>query len=221
MLVANKVLSIKMDERDIERLRNYYNTLTQAGFLSTKATTLNAFYKHLLLDYLEKDILDAFEAYSEFGISPQCINPEELKKEGGFSLFNTYDLDEEMFENYRICVKEELSRSVDCMRKNAELFNEVVNTEVIVTEGMMHKMECIPRIDRDKKESSFWQEKAYEAIDLREKEYRENSMAKDIEMIDKSSIPEDLKQKLIHEIEEYEKKKKQNFIITQGRGILK
>ena len=40
-------------------------------------------------------------------------------------------------------------------------------------------------------------------------------------MIEKSSIPVELKQKLINAIMEYEKKRKQNYSITQGRGIVK
>ena len=76
--MANKVLSIKIDEKDIERLRMYYDALIRAGFLSSKTMSLNAFYKHLLLDYLEDDVCKAFAIYSNYGISPRCINPEEM-----------------------------------------------------------------------------------------------------------------------------------------------
>ena len=34
--MANKVLSIKMDEKDIEKLKKYYAALTGAGFLSSE-----------------------------------------------------------------------------------------------------------------------------------------------------------------------------------------
>ena len=47
--MANKVLSIKMDEKDIEKLKKYYAALTGAGFLSSETMSLNAFYKHFFI----------------------------------------------------------------------------------------------------------------------------------------------------------------------------
>ena len=82
-------------------------------------------------------------------------------------------------------------------------------------------MECIPWEDMNEKEVSFWEDKAFESLDLQEKEYRENGIGGDIAMIEKASIPEELKQKLINEIMEYEKKRKQNYSIMQGKGIVK
>ena len=219
--MANKVLSIKMDEKDIERLKKYYAALTRAGFLSSEKISLNAFYKHLLLDYLEDDVRRAFATYSNYGISPRCINPEQLNDNESFTLANTYNFDAKMFEIYKRCVKEALSRSVDIMKENAGLFNEVVKSDVIVTEGWLYEMECISWDDMNEKEVSFWEDKALETLDLQEKEYRENGIDGDIAMIEKSSIPEELKQKIINEIIEYEKKRKQNYSITQGRGIVK
>lgn len=208
-----------MDEKDIEKLKKYYAALTGSGFLSSETMSLNAFYKHLLLDYLEDDVHRAFATYSNYGISPRCINPEEMNDNESFTLANTYNLDDEMFEAYKKCVKEALSRSVDIMKENAELFNEVVKTDVIVTEGWMYEMECFSWDDMDEKEASFWEDKAFETLDLQEKEYRENGIDGDIAMIEKSSIPAELKQKLINEIREYEKKRKLNYTIMQGRGI--
>lgn len=219
--MANKVLSIKMDEKDIEKLKKYYSALVGAGFLSSETMSLNAFYKHLLLDYLEDDVHRAFATYSNYGISPRCINPEQLNDNESFTLTNTYNLDTEMFEIYKKCVKEALSRSVDIMKEKAGLFNEVVKSGVIVTEGWLYEMECIPWEDMNEKEVSFWEDKAFESLDLQEKEYRENGIDGDIAMVEKSSIPAELKQKLISEIMEYEKKRKQNYSITQGRGIVK
>lgn len=219
--MANKVLSIKMDEKDIEKLKKYYAALVGAGFLPSETMSLNAFYKHLLLDYLEDDVHRAFATYSNYGISPRCINPEQLNDNESFTLTNTYNLDAEMFEIYKKCVKEALSRSVDVMKENAGLFNEVVKSDVIVTEGWLYEMECISWEDMNEKEVSFWEDKALEALELQEKEYRENGIDGDIAMIEKSSMPAALKQKLISKIMEYEKKRKQNYSITQGRGIVK
>lgn len=219
--MANKVLSIKMDEKDIERLKKYYEALIRSGFLSSKNMSLNAFYKHLLLDYLEDDVCRAFGTYSDFGISPMCINPEEMDDNGSFTLNNTFNLDVEMFEIYKQCVKETLSRNVDMMKENAELFNEVVKSQVIVTDGCIHNMECISVADMNERNASFWENKAFETMDLQEKDFRENELGGEIAMIEKSSIPSELKQKLIDEIKEYDNKRKQNYSITQGRGIVK
>lgn len=219
--MANKVLSIKMDEKDIEKIKKYYAALIEAGFLSSETMSLNAFYKHLLLDYLEDDVNRAFATYSNYGISPRCINPEQLNDNESFTLTNTYNLDTEMFEIYKKCVKEALSRSVDRMKENAGMFNEVVKSDIIVTEGWLYEMECIPWEDMNEKEVSFWEDKAFGSLDLQEKEYRENGVDGDIAMVEKSSIPAELKQKLISKIVEYEKKRKKNYSIMQGRGFVK
>ena len=58
-------------------------------------------------------------------------------------------------------------------------------------------------------------------MDSQEKDFRENEMVGEIAMIEKSSIPAELKQQLINEIMEYDKKKKQNYSITQGRRFIK
>ena len=58
-------------------------------------------------------------------------------------------------------------------------------------------------------------------MDLQEKDFRENEIAGEIAMIEKSSIPAELKQKVINEIMEYEKKRKLNYSIVQGGGSVK
>ncbi len=214
--MANKVLSIKMDEKDIERLRKYYEVLVRAGFLSSKTMSLNAFYKHLLLDYLEDDVCNAFATYSNYGISPKCMNPENMDDNESFKLNNIYNLNAETFEIYKKCVKEALGRSIDEMKENAEKFNEVVKADICVRDGWMYEWECIPRMDMDEKSTSFWEDKAFETLDLQARDYKENDMSGEIAMIEKSSIPEELKQKLINEIKEYEEKRKQNHSIRRG-----
>lgn len=217
--MANKVLSIKMDEKDIERLKKYYKVLVEAGFLSSQTVSLNAFYKHLLLDYLEVDICRAFETYSEHGISPKCLNPDNLSDNESFRLTNTYNLDDEMFELYKKCIKETLSRNVDMMKENARLLNEVVKSDIIVSDGWVHEMECISWEDTNEKEVSFWEDKAFETMDMQEKDFIDNEMVGEIETIEKSSLSEEQKQKLIGEIKEYNRRRKQNYSILQGRGI--
>lgn len=214
--MANKVLSIKMDEKDIERIRKYYELLVKSGFLSSKTTTLNAFYKHLLLDYLEMDVSRVFRTFSEHGIMPRYINPDEMNNNDSFTIVNTYDLDMQMFELYKACVKESLSRSIEEMNANAEAFNKLTNAEIVVTGGWMHEMEYIDCYNREEQEVSFWEKKAYEIMDLHELALRENDIAGDIIMIEKSSLSDGLKYKLIDEIKEYEKRRRQNYKITKG-----
>ena len=100
--MANKVLSIKMDEKDIEKLKKYYASLTRSSFLSFETMSLNDFYKYLLLDYLEDDVYRAFATYLNYGISARCINPKQLNDNESFTVTNTYNLDTEMF--VAICV---------------------------------------------------------------------------------------------------------------------
>ena len=219
--MANKVLSIKMDEKDIERLKKYYKALIKSGFLSSENMSLNGFYKHLLLDYLEEDVCRAFRIYSHFGISPRYINPEELDRDNGSLKLNTYNLDDDSFKNYKKCMKEELNRVIDELNNTVELFNEVVKTEIFVEEGWLYEIKCRPSTDMKSEQTSFWEDKAYERMELEEKYFKENEIQGDIEVIEKSSIPEELKQKLISEIEQYDKKRKLNYSITHGGRITK
>lgn len=218
--MANKVLTIKMDEKDIERIKKCYKALVDAGFLSVQTMSLNAFYKHLLLDYLEVDISNAFDTFSEYGISPRCVNPNEIDDNGSISLTNTYNFDDKIFELYKKCVKESLTRQVDMMKENAKVFDELVEAEVVIRGGFMNEMKYEFYRDIDGQESSFWNKKALEIMELIEKAYRDNGIDDDIEMIQNSSITEDEKKELINHIKEYEKKRKQNFCIRQGRGII-
>lgn len=219
--MANKVLSIKMDEKDIEKIKKYYKALVDTGFLSAETMSLNAFYKHLLLDYLDDDLNRAFTIFENCGISPRCLNPEKLDDGEDWTLINTYNLSDEMFEIYKKCVKESLARSIDEMKENAKIFNEVVESDVIVKEKWLYEMECVSWMEVDEKKASFWECKAFETMEFQENDYRTNEIDGEIEMIEKSSISEELKQKLINEIREYEKKRKQNYSIIQGRGINK
>ena len=194
--------------------------MVDAGFLSAQTMSLNAFYKQLLLDYLEVDISNAFDTFSEYGISPRCVNPKEIDDKGSISLTNTYNFDDEIFDLYKKCVKESLTRQVDMMKENAKVFDELVEAEVVIRGGFMNEMKYEFYRDIDEQESSFWNKKALEIMESIEKAYRDNGIDDDIEMIQNSSITEDKKKKLINYINEYKKKRKQNFCIRQGRGII-
>lgn len=218
--MANKVLSIKMDEKDIERLKKYYDTLIRTGFLSSKKMSLNAFYKHLLLDYLEEDVKRAFTTYSNYGILHRYIDPEKLNVDKSFPLINTYNLNAEMFEIYEKCVKEAISRRIDEMKESAEIFKDVANADVIMIKGQLYELKYMPKMETNEENASFWDNRAFEIIDLEEEYFRENKYDEEIAMIKKSSIPEEVKQKLIDEINEFEKKRRQNYNLMKGKGII-
>lgn len=219
--MANKVISIKMDEKDIERLKKYYEALVAGGFVTPETLTRNGLYKHLLLDYLEEDVNQAFSIYSEFGMAPRCINPKKLGEENGLSLSNTYGFSEKSFGDYMQCVKETLEQDVDKMRKTASLFNEVLDSTVFLDEGNFCEMEIIPYCEtKEEGEFPFWGGKVFQIMDMMEKACAEDSVNADIEMIKKSSLPEELKQKIIDEIEEYERARKQNYGLIHGGKFL-
>ena len=219
--MANKVLTIKMDEKDIEKIKKCYKAFVDAGFLSAQTMSLNAFYKHLLLDYLEFDISNAFDMFSDYGLEPKCLDPNELDGNKSILLTNTYNFDAESFESYKKCVKEALSKNINMMKENAKVFNELVKAGVMLTDGRMRTMEYIYIEDVDEQVKIFWKKKVIEAMNLNEKEYRDNGIDGDIDMIKESSISDAQKEKLISLIKEYEKNRKQNYNITKGRGIVK
>lgn len=218
--MANKVLSIKMDEKDIERLKKYYEVLVKAGYLSSKTVSLNAFYKHLLLDYLEEDVKTAFAAYTEYGLSPKCIDPERLNSEGGIILSNTYNLSPETFEIYKKCVQELLSKNIDEMNQNVDQFNEVLKTDVFLDKGIFRELRCFPYMDTDEREPSFWENKVYEKMELIEaSESKQSKIAEideEIAVIRSASVSESAKEQLINEILAYKEKLQQNRTIIRG-----
>ena len=91
----------------------------------------------------------------------------------------------------------------------------------MLTDGRMRTMEYIYIEDVDEQVKIFWKKKVIEAMNLNEKEYRDNGIDGDIDMIKESSISDAQKEKLISLIKEYEKNRKQNYNITKGRGIVK
>ena len=216
--MANKVLSVKMDEKDIERIKKYYETLVKSGYLSSKTVSLNAFYKHLLLDYLEDDLCKAFATYTEYAVSPKCVNPDSCE------LLNTYNLSSESFETYKKCVKEMLSDNLKQMNENAACFNELLKTNVFVKKGFVHELNCDSWKDSEDIKNFFWENKVMDKLEiLEENECRENEI-NDIDevimIVEKSSVSETSKEQLIKELLEHKKKLQQNrSIIQSGRFI--
>lgn len=212
--MANKVISIKMDEKDIEKLKDYYNALVKLGFVSAKTMSLNAFYKHLLLDYLEDDVCRAFDSYSEFGIKPRCLNPNYNGDNRHSTLANTYNLSDEMFKCYVACVKEASVKWVEELNEGADTLNRLIKSAVVPMEDFWYTLEYFPE-EVDMK-SSFWMNKANETVEYQDNDFKENGINGEIQMIENSSLSDDLKQKLIEELREYERKRRQNYNFTRG-----
>jgi len=222
--MANRVLSIKMDDKDIEKIKKYYETLISAGYLSSKTVSLNAFYKHLLLDYLEEDLAAAFSTYSEYGITPRCIDPDSLDRQEGIRLSNTYNLTPQAFETYKKCIQEQLRTNLERMHNNADRFNEILKADIIVDKGTFHELKYFPYMENPENTTSFWQNKAFETMDeLNAEDARttnRSEVAEEIEMIKASSVSEAEKEQLINEILSYTEKLQHNRAIIQGARFI-
>ena len=220
--MANKVISIKMDEQDIEKIKKYYDALTKAGFLSSKTMSLNAFYKHLLLDYLDDDVCQAFAAFSECGLAKRCINPKTMNRDNGCRLCNSYNLSDDMYDVYTECVRERLETSMRQMHEYAAQFNEVVRSSIYVSEDSLAELECIPYTVSEENRNSFWQDKVFEVMEsMTEYESKENTLSMiddELLMIKESSVPAELKEQLMAEILQYKEQIKEQLL--QKRSIL-
>lgn len=223
--MANRVLSIKMDDKDIDKIKKYYEALINAGYLSSKTMSLNAFYKHLLLDYLEDDLVAAFSTYSEYGITPRCIDPNRLDCKEGIHLSNTYDLTPQAFETYKKCIQEQLRTKLKHMHNNAERFNEILKGDIIVDKGTFNELRYFPHAEEPENTTSFWQNKAFETIDAlnsdNSRTTNQSEVAEEIEMIKNSSVSEDEKEQLISEILTYAEKLQHNRAIIQGARFIR
>lgn len=219
--MANKVISIKMDEKDIVRLKKYHEVLTRLGIISEKTLTLNGLYKHLLLDYIEEDIRNMLESCASYGLSPLYANPESLEN-NKLNLCNTYDLREEDFVAYKECAKESIRNSYMDAKSNVELLNTVAKEEIAeLEEGIFCSIRALPIElfeERVENEENFWVEKAVETRERYEEAIQRDGIAYDYRMISESSIPEKTKRNLLSAIDRFEKARKNNMDILNGRG---
>lgn len=217
--MANKVLSIKMDEKDIERIKKYYETLDKSGYLSSKTVSLNAFYKHLLLDYLEADLCEAFATYEEYDMTPKCINPDDIE------LINTYNLSSDTFESYTKCIKEMLSADLREMNENAACFSKLLETNVFTKKGFVHELNCESWKNSSDRKNSFWGNRVMDKLELlKEHECKVNEIDdidEAIVIVEKSSVSEESKKQVINELLEHKKKLQQNRNIIQNGRLIK
>lgn len=216
--MGSKVLSIKLDEKEIERLKCYHQTLKELGIISDKTLSMNGLYKHLLLDYIEEDIRRMILSCKSCGLLPRYFSPEEIEN-NNISFVNTYGLDEEQFALYMQCVKESISNSVAEMKKNIDTLNNVVRKEIVVYESGSCSIEPMFLEDEKTHEiwESFWVEKAIEEVEYYDKEVQKSGVLYDYKMINNASISEKEKRELIAAIEDYEKSRTKNIDIINGK----
>ena len=217
--MANKVISIKLDEKDIARLKSYHEALKSLGVISDRTLTMNGLYKHLLLDYLEQDVYEMINICTNFGLFPRYITPEEI--DGGFAKFsNPYNLEKELYDIYVKCIKDFQVKGINSIEHNIDKINEVINSEVFFCEEGTGKVMVLPRGEAEicePDEESFWFNKA---LDERERVQKSeiNHVENELAMIDEaSSISQEEKERLIEAIKKSENERKQHFAMVNGR----
>lgn len=216
--MANKVLSIKLDEKEIERLKNYHEVLKGLGIISNKTLSLNGLYKHLLLDYLEEDIRRMISSCKSWGLLPKYFSPEEIKR-NNISFVNTYGLDDEKFALYMKCVKESMSKSMHEMERNIDELNAIARKEMIFYESGSCSIIPMPLEEEKSYDEweAFWVDKAIEERETYDKNVQKNGVLYDYEMINNASISEKEKSTLIAAIEDYENSRVKNIHFINGR----
>lgn len=216
--MANKVISIKLDEQDIERLKKYYESLKGLGIISNRTLTMNGLYKHLLLDYLERDIREMINTCSQCGLLPRYVSTEEID-EGTASFTNPYNLNEELFADYMQCIREVQCRGIKRIDENITYLNEIANEKIVEFDKTYCSFSIYPHEGEEydiESMDTFWFEKAVRERELVCEDYQKNSK-RDLDLITKASISQDKKQRLIEAIEKFEEDKKKHYAMISGR----
>ena len=212
--MANKVLSIKIDENDINRIKQYYETLVGIGVVDKDTMKFNGFLKHLLTDNLAIDFKSLMSVYSEFGLEPSCADPRILDGKYGFKMHNVYNFDDETFKLYISCWKEKMEQGIEKLEERTKILASITGLMMRVQSGMNYTIDMI-----DKGEDrchEFWRKKAVEQLELNKEESGFNNIQYDIEAIQSSNISEDMKEKIIEQINQYAEAVRKNNEITKG-----
>ena len=216
--MASKVLSIKLDEKEIERLKCYHEVLKRLGIISDKTLSMNGLYKHLLLDYLEEDIRRVVSSCASCGLLPRYFSPDVIEN-NNISFVNTYGLDDEKFSLYMECVKESMSNLMNEMEKDIDVLNTVARKEIVFFEGGSCSIIPLPLEEERSYDiwESFWVDKAIEERENYDKDVQKNGVLYDYKMINNASISEKEKKELIAAIDDYEKSRVKNIHFINGR----
>lgn len=218
--MANKVISIKLDEKDIKRIKRYHEALKGLGIVSERTLTMNGLYKHLLLDYLEEDIQNMVSSCSKCGLLPRYITPEEVNTCRA-SFVNPYNLDEELYAIYLKCIMDAQVSGLDRIEENIRILNEVANTDVCSFDKTYCTYQAYPYGIGEYESGevcSFWVDKAIAEHDLKQREYQKEQRD-EYDMIRKASVSQEDKERLIKAIEKFKENKKRHYAMLEGRMI--
>lgn len=212
--MANKVLSIKMDENDVDKLRQYYETLVALGVINKDKLKFNGFLKHLLLDNLTTDFKSMMSVYSELGLEPSCGNPKLMDGKYGFNMRNVYNFDEDTFDSYLKCWKEKMEKGVEALEERTKIIEGITGLAMIVQGGMNYTIDILD--EGDNSCYSFWRKKAIEQLEDDKKNQNVEHIEYDIKAVEDSSISEEMKIRIIEQINQYDKDKRNNYELTKG-----
>jgi hypothetical protein len=204
--MANKTFSIKMDERDIEKLKKYHTALIKAGVISSKEMTFNALCKHLILDYISEDIRSA--------ISEISVSSVRLEKA---IWVNSYNLSEESFETLKECYDEaEMARKKD-LNEAVDIFEELSDLDIIYDPDGMGQIFVAPESEEDAMDPfrSYWAGRYLDRMQDLNERFTKNELDYIVETIKQSSVSEDKKKELIEELRDKFEQRRLAFLRTQ------
>ncbi len=212
--MANKVLSIKMDENDVDKLRQYYETLVALGVINKDKLKFNGFLKHLLLDNLATDFKSMMSVYSELGLEPSCGDPKLMDGKYGFNMRNVYNFDEDTFDSYLKCWKEKMEKGVEALEERTKIIAGITGLAMIVQGGMNYTIDIV---DEGKNQcQNFWRKKALEQVEEDKRNQNVDDIQHDIKAVEDSDISEEIKARIIEQINQYDKDKRNNYELTKG-----
>lgn len=195
--MANKVLSIKMDEKDIQKLNDYYEALSKAGILSKKDFSKNAFYKHMLLDHIGDDIKDAAYAYDKCFGALYLMDDEDLKN---MKSTNPYGLSKKNLAVMNECYADVMKKRRQDLIEAVAFFEKHGNVESHLAAGGWPQIYILP--DDQDDEMTYWLDKMLENEQKFDENFSKNEFEDTISMIEKSNISEEDKAELIKELKE-------------------
>lgn len=200
--MANKVISIKMDEADIERIKRYHALLIELGFVSKENLTLNAFLKHMLIDNLSLDFKKMCDAYSEYGDMPGCLNPESVGESKAVNLSNIYGFDEEEYQAYQKCFIDALYKAMKRGKQDAEEMQKLLGIGIEWTGGIMKTLEVFGEEDSL---SAFWSNKVDERRELIERDSEKSEREYMRPVIEEADLSESMKNRITNKIDNWRK----------------
>lgn len=196
--MANKVLSIKMDEEEIKRLKKYHTLLIKLGFVTKENLTFNAFLKHMLTNNITLDFKQMCAAYSEYGGMPAFLNPEYVGEEKLVKLPNTYRFDEEEYQAYKKCFVDALYKVMEQSEQDAEEMQKILGIGIGWSGGVERTLEVFGEEDTP---SKFWLKKLDEERMIEKQESEKSERDYMIRIIEESELEETMKKRIIDMID--------------------